>query len=89
MKRLIPAVFFQKQLNGEKQLQGEAAVKKPLVLDLYESEMRKIVGGRSAGLSSSMIARGPVGNLPYNGEVTTYSGSEGWLDVAQADDCGM
>ena len=88
MKRLIPAVFFQKQLNGQKQVNGvEAAVKKPLVLDLYENEMRKIVGGRSPTLLSASGSL-KAGGLHYD-DVTTYSGSEGWLDVAQADDSGL
>ena len=89
MKRLIPAVFFQKQVNSEKQPKGvAAAVKKPLVLDLYESEMRQIVGGRSAAIFSAE-SRVTGGTLHYGGESTTFSGSEGWLDVAQADDCGI
>jgi len=87
MNKLIPAVFFQKQLNGV-----EAATKKPQVLELYESEMQKIVGGRSV----APIARGGVAasTMRLNegdgaGGTTTYSGSEGWLDVEQADDCGF
>jgi hypothetical protein len=94
MNRLIPAVFFQKQVNREKQPNGvEAAVKKPLVLDLYESEMREIVGGRAATLSSARTSL--AGGLRFDGPpdgsggTTTFSGSEGWLDVAQADDCGF
>jgi hypothetical protein len=88
MKKLIPAVFFQKQLNGV-----EAPAKKPQVLELYEHEMQKIVGGRSPLLSA---ARTSVSGLRYtdpdgppdgSGGITTYSGSEGWADVAQADDC--
>ena len=89
MNKLIPAVFFQKQLNGV-----EAAAKKPQVLELYESEMQKIVGGRSvAPIARSGVA---ASNLRLNdapddgaGGTTTYSGSEGWLDVEQADDCGF
>jgi hypothetical protein len=90
MSKLIPAVFFQKQLNGV-----EASAKKPEVLELYESEMQKIVGGRAV----SALARGiSAGSLRFSdpdappdgsGGSTTYSGSEGWLDVAQADDCGF
>ena len=87
MKKLIPAVFLQKQLNGEKQQNGvAAAAKKPLVLDLFENEARKIVGGRAPAPIGGGL---PAGGLRYSGDVTTYSGSEGWLDVAQADDSGL
>ena len=91
MNKLIPAVFFQKQLNGV-----EAATKKPQVLELYESEMQKIVGGRSvapiarSGVAASNLRLSEDG-APGDGAggTTTYSGSEGWLDVEQADDCGF
>ncbi len=64
MKKIIPAVFFQKQLNGVKE-----APMKPERLELFESELRAVVGGlRSSGTD-------------------TYSGSDGWADVANADDC--
>jgi hypothetical protein len=71
MKKLIPAVFFQKQLNGVKE-----APAKPERLELFESELREVVGGR--------ISFGPPDG---SGGYTTYSGSAGWADVAQADDC--
>jgi hypothetical protein len=63
MKKNVPAVFFQSQLNGAK-----AAAKKPEVLELFENQLRAVVGGF---------------------QTDTYSGSDGWLDVANADDCGM
>ena len=40
MKRIIPAVFFQKQLKGVQE-----APKKPERLELFESELRTVVGG--------------------------------------------
>jgi len=40
MKKLIPAVFFQKQLNGVKETPA-----KPERLELFESELRAVVGG--------------------------------------------
>jgi hypothetical protein len=72
MKKRIPAVFFQKKLNGV-----EAAAKTPERLELFESELRAVVGGRSIW----------GGGGDGSGGITTYSGSQGWLDVAQADDC--
>jgi hypothetical protein len=69
--KVIPAVFFQKQLDGVK---GDA--QKPERLALFESQLREVVGGRP-------ILGGPDG---YGGH-TTYSGSAGWADVMQADDC--
>jgi len=71
MKKLIPAVFFQKQLNGVQE-----DPKKPERLELFESELREVVGGRP-------ILGPPDGSGGY----TTYSGSAGWADVMQADDC--
>lgn len=68
MKKVIPAVFFQKQLNGE-----QDGVKKPERLELFESELREVVGG--------MRYQEP-------GDDTTYSYSDGWADVLQPDDCG-
>ena len=91
MKKFIPAVFFQKQLNGV-----EAVAKKPQVLELYEDEMKKIVGGRAptlsvarSGVASSVLRNAGDGPPDGSGGTTTYSGSEGWLDVEQADDCGF
>jgi len=40
MKKLIPAVFFQKHLNGVQE-----GPKKPERLELFESELREVVGG--------------------------------------------
>jgi hypothetical protein len=72
--KVIPAVFFQKQLDGVKQ-----DAPKPEGLALFESELREVVGG-------AMISGTRLGGttLSYS---TTYSGSAGWLDVMQADDC--
>ena len=69
--KVIPAVFFQKQLDGVKE-----DAPKPERLALFESELREIAGGRP-----------PVGGPDGSGGYTTYSGSAGWADVAQADDC--
>ena len=63
MKKHVPAVFFQNQLNGPR-----TRVKRPEVLELYESKLREVVGGFQTG--------------------DTFSGSEGWADVEQPDDCG-
>jgi hypothetical protein len=84
MNKLIPAVFFQKQLNGVK-----AEAKKPQVLELYEDEMRKIVGGRSATLARGGLAASHLrlGESDGAGGTVTYCGSQGWLDVQQGDDC--
>lgn len=71
MKKLIPAVFFQKKLNGV-----EATPKKPARLELFESELRAIIGGDR-----------PRGGPDGSGGVETYSGSFGWADVMHADDC--
>jgi hypothetical protein len=70
MKKIIPAVFFQKQLNGVKE-----APKKPERLELFESELRGVVGGRRFQEGDG------------SGGTVTYSGSDGWADVANADDC--
>jgi hypothetical protein len=40
VKKIIPALFFQKQLNGVKE-----APQKPERLELFESELRTVVGG--------------------------------------------
>jgi hypothetical protein len=65
MKKNIPAVFFQKKLNGAK-----TASQKPERLELFENDLRDVVGGMR------------------NQGTDTYSGSDGWADVANADDCG-
>jgi hypothetical protein len=67
--KLIPAVFFQKRLNGV-----EAATKKPERLELFESELRAVVGGM------------PIGGPDGSGGHQTYSGSFGWADVMNLDD---
>jgi hypothetical protein len=42
MPKVIPAVFFQKQLDGVK-----ADAQKPERLELFESELREVAGGQS------------------------------------------
>ena len=65
--KVIPAVFFQKHLDGVKE-----DVRKPERLEIFESELREVVGGMRIG---------------GGGGSTTFSYSAGWLDVLQADDC--
>jgi len=77
--KLIPAVFFQKNVNGV-----EAAAKTPERLELFESELRAVVGGTLRAVVGGGAARGLNDG---SGGTTTYSGSQGWLDVMQADDC--
>lgn len=77
--KLIPAVFFQKKVNGV-----EAAAKTPERLELFESELRAVVGGLRAVVGGALPTRGLTDG---SGGTTTYSGSQGWLDVMQADDC--
>jgi hypothetical protein len=78
--KLIPAVFFQKKVNGV-----EAAARTPERLELFESELRAVVGGAlRAGVGGALPRRGVTDG---SGGTTTYSGSQGWLDVMQADDC--
>ena len=78
--KLIPAVFFQKKLNGD-----EAAATTPERLELFESELREVVGGAlRANVGGAYVARGVSDGA---GGTTTYSGSQGWADVMQADDC--
>jgi hypothetical protein len=84
--KLIPAVFFQKKVDGI-----EAAAKTPERLELFESELREVVGGvlRAAGgaLTGGAARAAPTGGPDGSGGLTTYSGSAGWADVMQADDC--
>jgi hypothetical protein len=40
MKKNVPAVFFQRQLNGP-----HASVKRPRVLEIFESELGAVFGG--------------------------------------------
>jgi hypothetical protein len=78
--KLIPAVFFQKNVNG-----ADAAAKTPERLELFETELRAVVGGAlRAKLGAALPTRGLSDG---SGGTTTYSGSQGWLDVMQADDC--
>jgi len=81
MPKVVPAVFFQKQLDGVK-----ADAQKPERLELFESQLREVAGGliprhEVAG------ARLTVGGRDGSGGATTFSGSAGWADVMQADDC--
>jgi hypothetical protein len=81
MPKVIPAVFFQKQLDGFK-----ADAKKPERLELFESELLEVAGGLSQvrqATGSRLTIDGPDGS----GGHTTFSGSAGWADVMQADDC--
>lgn len=71
MKKLIPAVFFQKQVKAGT---APTAVKLPERLEMFESELDEIVGG---------VRRMNDGS----GGSVTFSYSAGWLDVEQADDC--
>ena len=75
--KVIPAVFFQKQLDGVKE-----DAPKPERLALFESQLREVVGG--ATFLGSRLGGATVRVF----DSTTYSGSAGWLDVEQADDCG-
>src|SRR5215208_422555 len=54
--KLIPAVFFQKTLSG-----AETAAKTPERLELFESELRAVVGGalRAGGAFRAMATGGP------------------------------
>jgi hypothetical protein len=72
--KVIPAIFFQKQLDGVKE-----DVAKPERLELFESQLREVVGG------ATMLGSRVGGTTRYYS--TTYSYSAGWLDVLQADDC--
>ena len=75
--KVIPAVFFQKQLDGVKE-----DAQKPERLALFESQLREVVGG-------AMFLGSRLGGATVRvSDSTTYSGSAGWLDVEQADDCG-
>jgi hypothetical protein len=76
--KVIPAVLFQKQLNGVKE-----DAQKPERLALFESQLREVVGGATF-LGSRL---GVVRESDGSGGTVTYSGSAGWLDVEQADDC--
>ena len=67
MKKLVPAVFFQKQLDG-----GTGEVKRPARLELFDDELRRVVGAKPGDIGGG----------------DTFSYSAGWLDVLQPDDCG-
>jgi len=79
--KLIPAVFFQKTLNGV-----EADAKTPERLELFESELRAVVGGHAVAAGNVVGREVVVGGPDGSGGHTTYSGSKGWADVMQADD---
>ena len=85
MPKVIPAVFFQKQIDGAKE-----DAQKPERLELFESQLREVAGGQSRlGQVSGALsgARLTVGGSDGSGGHTTFSGSAGWADVMQADDC--
>ena len=74
--KVIPAIFFQKQLDGVKE-----DAQKPARLALFESQLREVVGGTT-------ILGSRLGGAKLRvGLSETYSGSAGSLDVMQADDC--
>ena len=81
MPKVIPAVFFQKQLDGVKE-----DAQKPERLELYEIQLREVAGGQSQ-LRQAAGARLTIGGSDGSGGHTTFSGSAGWADVMQADDC--
>jgi hypothetical protein len=83
MKKVIPAVFFQKQLDGG----VKQDVQKPERLEHFESELREVVGGATILGSRVGGAKPSFRVSDGNGGSTTYSYSAGWLDVEQADDC--
>lgn len=80
--KLIPAVFFQKKLNGV-----EATAETPERLEVFESELREVVGGALRASMGSAPRALTTGGPDGSGGTTTYSGSAGWADVMQADDC--
>jgi hypothetical protein len=41
MKKIVPAAFFQHQLSG-----SLATVRRPPALEMYESQLRRVFGGR-------------------------------------------
>jgi hypothetical protein len=84
MPKVIPAVFFQKQLDGFK-----ADAQKPERLELFESQLREVAGGLSQfrGAAGAAGTRLTIGGSDGSGGHTTFSGSAGWADVMQADDC--
>ncbi|KAB2893763.1 MAG: hypothetical protein F9K40_16955 [Kofleriaceae bacterium] len=47
MKKLVPAVFYQKRVDG-----NHEEVKRPERLELFDSELRRVVGGRAANTDS-------------------------------------
>ena len=85
MPKVIPAVVFQKQLDGVKE-----DAQKPERLELYESQLREVAGGQSqlreAAGAQAAGARLTIGGSDGSGGHTTFSGSAGWADVMQADD---
>jgi hypothetical protein len=81
MKKLIPAVFFQKRVNGV-----EAEAKLPERLEMFESELSQVTGGLGGGGTIGGGGGVVIGGGDGSGGHTTYSWSKGWLDVLQADD---
>jgi hypothetical protein len=59
VKNIIPALFFQKQLNGVKE-----APKKPERLELFESELHAVVGGLYR-LEGTVTYAGSEGGVAY------------------------
>lgn len=53
MKKVVPAVFFQKRLDG-----ANPVVKKPARLELFESELRRVSGGRMANSDTFSYSAG-------------------------------
>jgi len=81
MPKVIPAVFFQKQLDGVKE-----GAQMPERLELFENQLREVAGGqgRVRAVSGAKLT---VGGPDGSGGHTTFSGSAGWADVSQGDDC--
>ena len=82
MPKVIPAVFFQKQIDGVKE-----DAQKPERLELFEGQLREVAGGLSRLSGALSGARLTVGESDGSGGHTTFSGSAGWADVSQGDDC--
>jgi hypothetical protein len=53
MKKNVPAVFFQHQLNG-----AHASVKRPEVLELFEKDLGAVFGGRANEVTVCGDSRG-------------------------------
>ena len=68
--KLIPAVFFQKQVNGV-----EAAAKTPERLEVFESELRAVVGGALRAVMGGAL---PTRGLTDGSGGTTTSNTGSW-----------